>query len=169
MLPGRAGSTRAAPAALLVLAAALLIARVGAGVYEARHAAPLGGLVKWRAPDGAEAAAANGKPILYDFSATWCEPCKRMDREVFANQESAVLINASFVAVHVDDDDQAMAAAALRSRHHVEALPTLVVVRPGGGEPRRLQGYPGKQRVLSFLKRATEPEQPKAPLPDLDR
>jgi thiol:disulfide interchange protein len=169
MRPGSAGSTRAVPTALLVLAAVLLVARVGAGVYEARHAAPLGGLVRWRAPDGAEAAAPDGKPILYDFSATWCEPCKRMDREVFANQDSAGLINGSFFAVHVDDDDQSMAAAALRSRHHLEALPTLVVVRPGGGEPRRLQGYPGKQRVLAFLKRATEPEQPKAPLPGLGR
>jgi thiol:disulfide interchange protein len=167
MPPGSAGSTRARPTALLALAAALLVARVVGGVYEARHAPPLGGLVKWRAPDGTEVAAEGDKPILYDFSATWCEPCKRMDREVFANEESAALINASFVAVHVDDDDQAMPAAALRSRHHVEALPTLVVVRPGGGDPRRLQGYPGKQRVLSFLKHATEPEPSKtSPLPD---
>jgi hypothetical protein len=50
-----------------------------------------------------------------------------------------------------------------------KGLRTLVIVRPGGGEPHRLQGYPGKQRALSFLKPATEPEQPKAPLPDLAR
>jgi thiol:disulfide interchange protein len=167
MPPGSAGSTRARPTALLVLAAALLIARVGAGVYEARHAAPMGGLVKWRAPDGNEVANAGGKPVLYDFAATWCGPCKRMDREVFANAGSAAMIDATFVAVHVDDNDQSMAAAALRSRHHVDALPTLVVIRPGGGEPRRLEGYSGKQRVLSFLKRATEPDPPKSPLPDL--
>jgi thiol:disulfide interchange protein len=168
MPPASAGSTRARPTTLLVLAAGLLIARVGAGVHEARHAAPSGGLVKWRAPDGAEAAAFDArKPILYDFSAAWCGPCKRMDREVFANEEAASLINSTFVAVHVDDDDQAMASAALRSRHRVDALPTLVVVRPGG-EARRLQGYPGKQRVLSFLRHATEPEPPST-LPDFDR
>jgi thiol:disulfide interchange protein len=156
-------STRSRPVALIGLAAVLLIARLATGINEARHPPPLGGLVTWRAPDGI-APTAGGKPILYDFSATWCGPCKKMEREVFARSDDARFINDTFVAVRVSDDDRGAAASALRARLKVDALPTLVVER-SGAEPRRLEGYPGRRAILRFLDRAAEPPQPK-PVPE---
>src|SRR5262245_32847136 len=99
MPPAETVSTRARPTWLIGLAALLLAARVASGIYQARHPPPARGLVRWRPADGAEAAAAaEGKPILYDFSAGWCEPCRRLEREVFADAAAAGFINSTYVA-----------------------------------------------------------------------
>jgi thiol:disulfide interchange protein len=155
------GSTRARPVVLLALAGALLVARLAIGIAEHRHPRAPGGLVRWRSLDAAEGAAvAEHKPLLLDFSAGWCEPCNRMEREVFADGASADLINATFVPVHVADEDQSPAASALRRRFEVDALPTLVVLSPTRKEPTREQGYAGKRRVLAFLRAAVAPPRP---------
>jgi thiol:disulfide interchange protein len=148
-------STRARPTALIALAVALLALRVGLSVYDAFHPPRAGGLVNWRSPDAAEAAAASEqKPILYDFSADWCLPCRQMEREVFADARAAGIINASYVAVRVVDGDANPAAKAVRDRLHLDALPTLVVVHPGTKYPWRIEGYRGKRQTISFLERA---------------
>jgi thiol:disulfide interchange protein len=164
MRPDSARSTRGRPTVLLTLAAGLLIARIAIGAYDAHHPPPVGGLVHWRAPDAAEAAAATeGRPILYDFSAAWCQPCQQMEREVFADAEAADFINKTYVPVRVADEDQAAISTALRLRHRVEGLPTLLVVRAGDVRPFRIEGYDGKRRTVAFLKRAAEPRQPMMP------
>jgi thiol:disulfide interchange protein len=115
-------------------------------------------LVKWRSLEGAvAAAAAEHKPILYDFWATWCGPCNQMDREVFSNAKVAGFINGNFIPVRVTDDDHGPGADALRSQHGVDVLPTLLVIPDSRGEPHRLEGFHDKAFMLAFLERALEP------------
>jgi thiol:disulfide interchange protein len=141
---------------LRLVVAGFFLAWLVAAIY---GALPARKLVKWRAAEGAaRAAAAEHKPILYDFSASWCEPCQRMDREVFASSDAAGLINSNFVPVRVTDDDRAEAAEAVREQYGVASLPTLLVVHDPKGEPRRLEGFPGKDRTVAFLKQALAPE-----------
>lgn len=153
-----ARSTRARPTLLLALAGAFLVARVALALYDARHPAPRGGLVTWTALERAkEVAASTNRPILYDFSAGWCEPCKQMERDLFADGAAAAFISASFVAVRVDDDDQGISALALRREHAVAALPTLLVTRSQDKKPVRSEGYRGKRATLAFLRSALAP------------
>jgi len=156
--PVRTGSTRARPVLLIAVAAMLLVARVASGVYEVRHPPPPGGLVHWRSAEHAELMAqAQKKPVLYDFSAGWCEPCKRMEREIFADPEAADFINHNYLAVRIADEDASPAAASLRARLGVDGLPTLVVVTPGGKGAPRLEGYQSKRRTMTFLRSPRAP------------
>ena len=154
------GSTRATPRALLILAAALLVLRVATGVREHAHPPAAVEKVAWRPiAEGEAIARAGGRPILYDFTAEWCAPCRLLGHEVFADPHSAEWINRSFVPVRVldrtrEEGRNPAAVDTLQRRYHVQAFPTLVVVPPRGGEPETIEGYPGAREVMKRLSEA---------------
>src|SRR5688572_7630986 len=68
-----------------------------------------------------------GKPILYDFTAKWCGPCKRMDRE-FWPKPDVVELSKQFVCVKVDFDTE----KALKAKYDIRAIPNVVFTDPWG-------------------------------------
>ncbi len=50
---------------------------------------------------------ANPKPVMLDFYTDWCTYCKKMDKEVFTNEEIINKLNEGFYAVRFDaESDQ---------------------------------------------------------------
>lgn len=68
-----------------------------------------------------------GKPILYDFTAAWCGPCRRMDRDFWPKAEVAALVK-DFICVKVNFDLEKNFAA----RYGVNAIPNVVFTDPWG-------------------------------------
>jgi thiol:disulfide interchange protein DsbD len=74
-----------------------------------------------------------GKPVVMDFTADWCLPCREFEVSVFARPEVAALLE-DFVLVKIDltREDQDDALPALKDRYGVTTLPAVRFLAPGG-------------------------------------
>ena len=152
--PGQSQS-RLSPVLLWVLIAAVLFRIVTAVMNRGRLEDPIG-LVRWQPLDKAAALAkASGKPILYDFGAAWCGPCKLLDRD-WADPVVAARVNGSFVPARITDrqredgrnpDD----VAELLHRFEITGFPAVVVAAPDGPLLGKQEGYAGRERLMRFL------------------
>jgi len=93
-----------------------------------------------------EAALETGKPVLLDFTAEWCMPCKMLASQVIDNPEYAELMK-EFAVVRVDIDEQ----ADLASRYRVRGIPDLRILSASGEELARSIGFNGKDEVATWL------------------
>ena len=92
----------------------------------------------------AESAAKN-KPVIIDFYANWCAPCRKLDQITFHHPDIVRLSQDEFIMVKVDltkKDDQNYDC--LLSEYHVKGVPTVVFLDNLGNERKDL-------RLVDFL------------------
>jgi thiol:disulfide interchange protein DsbD len=84
-------------------------------------------------PEAAQIARATGRPMVVDFMADWCLPCKEMDVQVFSHPD-VVSELAAFTLLRVDltREDEDPALAMVKSKYDVNTLPAVRVVSPEG-------------------------------------
>ena len=98
------------------------------------------------------------KPILIDFGADWCKPCKRMHQEVFVDSKIQKHLVNNFIPVLIDATDMTPALAKLLQNYQVNSLPSVVFLRPDGDflAGQTLVGFSGvetlNERIYAVLK-----------------
>lgn len=76
--------------------------------------------------------ASQSKPVVIDFGAQWCKPCKRMHAEVFVEAGIEKRLRTQFVPVMVDATEMTPSVSKLLRAYQVNTLPTLVFLKPNG-------------------------------------
>ena len=157
--PAPRSQSAVSPILLWVLLAAVVL-RVVTAVMDRTGDGP--GEIRWSSGSSAAREAARlGKPLLYDFTAAWCAPCKLLDRD-WENGDVAERVNSSFVPVRVvdrmrEDGRNSPEIAELQRRYEVSAFPTLVVAAPDGRLIAKHEGYRNTEALKSFLAEAAGP------------
>ncbi len=91
--------------------------------------------------------AEDGSMMIVDASASWCPPCKKMDRSSWTDAEVVNWITTHGIAIQIDVDEMPEIAAKLK----VDAMPTVIVFR-GGVEIDRTVGYQSGTALLAWLR-----------------
>lgn len=133
---------------LIVAFSILAFAWVIGSVFAQGGESPGKSAIEWRTDYEAALAEAkkDGKLVVVDFHATWCGPCKMMDRTTFKN-EKVVARLAGFVPLKIDVDKQRDVAA----KYGITGMPTLAVLNADGSPVGGATGYQDADGFLALL------------------
>jgi thioredoxin:protein disulfide reductase len=99
------------------------------------------------------AAIAAGGPVIVDFAADWCAPCKELDAITFADPGVRELLE-GFTRFKVDLTRANATNQVLQREYSVRGVPTVVVWNEGA-ERFRITGFEPAERFMGRLRRAT--------------
>ncbi len=136
------------------IAGSILIA--GAVVYSffVIYSAPS---LNWRpySETALKEAATEKRPVIMDFYADWCLPCRELDSRVF-NDPSVRKLQGRFVLLRIDLTSRHPGQDMLVGRYKVRGVPTVVFISRQGKEipELRIESYVDRKEFLRRMKQA---------------
>lgn len=107
-----------------------------------------GGKISWLTAlnPGLAKAKETSRPIMIDFYADWCGPCKMLDKHTYSDDRVAAA-STNWVMVRIDVDKN----QGLASYYNVQSIPTIVILDPQGKEVKRETGFIGVGPMLTLM------------------
>lgn len=102
-----------------------------------------------------ESALESEKPIMIDFFAEWCIPCKELDKKTFTD-EAIIELSKNFNLMKVDLTSGAEGdVKILRDKYAVKGVPTIVFINSDGQEIRKLRtlGFVEPEKFIEKMKK----------------
>ena len=138
----------------------LALAAVIAGVWMLKPSAPPAEDMQWEAYSTVrfEEALQEGKPMILDFFADWCIPCKEMDELTFTDPE-LVALSRQFALFKIDltrnPSDEYLE---IKEKMKVMGVPTILFLDPAGEEIRdaRVLGFENAEQFMAKMKTALD-------------
>lgn len=97
-----------------------------------------------------EMAQKQGKLVFIDLYASWCPPCRMMDKQVFSREEVGEFMQQHFVAAKYDTDKTT--GKELMKRYGRGAIPLYLVFDTEGELLGRIQGAAAADEFIENLK-----------------
>ncbi len=99
-------------------------------------------------------ASGKGQLLFVDAYATWCGPCKWMDKNVFTNSAAGDYFNANFVNLKLDMESAD--GTNFNKKYPVAAYPTFLFIDASGKVVHKVEGSRSAEEFIEEAKKAQE-------------
>ena len=142
---------------LSILVAIALLSSLAASGYAGKSWLPgrHGAAIKWtyNLDEGLAKAKKLNKPVMIDFMAVWCTPCKAMEDSTFSSP-GVIKKAGAFVPVRIDIDKQRDVAAkynGLARKYGGVGIPNVLFLAADGKKLKHIVGYYGPEQFVAAM------------------